>query len=155
LIQYILKLGLSAMGIIYPLLMWWWIGPQTSISAYFLTQAQFLFLLFNAGTSFYFANTKNWLLSGVFLLLLSCFSIQYYQTIHNIFAISFFITSVISILRSKRYKWVVFGVISGLFGLFHSIFLAEYIAVVFISLFHILILRDLYKFEFRKRKFIS
>jgi hypothetical protein len=27
--------------------------------------------------------------------------------------------------------------------------------VVFISLFHILILRDLYKFEFRKRKFIS
>jgi uncharacterized membrane protein len=58
-------------------------------------------------------------------------------------------------LRSKRYKWVVFGVISGLFGLLHSIFLAEYIAVVFISLFHILILRDLYKFEFRKRKFIS
>jgi hypothetical protein len=27
--------------------------------------------------------------------------------------------------------------------------------VVFISLFHILILRDLYKFEFRNRKFIS
>jgi hypothetical protein len=27
--------------------------------------------------------------------------------------------------------------------------------VVFISLFHILILRDLYKFEFRKHKFIS
>jgi len=153
--QFILKFGLSLMGIIYPLLMWFWIGPQESISAYFLTEAQFLFLLFNAGTSFYFANTKNWLIPGVFLLLLSCFSIQYYQIIHNIFAILFFVTSVISILRSKRYKWVVFGVISGLFGLFHSIFLAEYIAVVFISLFHVLILRDLYKIYNRNHKLIS
>lgn len=147
-----MKLGLSLMGIIYPLIMWFWIGPQPSISAYFLTPAQVLFLLINAGTSFYFASTKNWLIPGVLLLLLSCFSIQYFQIAHNIFAISFFIMSLISIFRSKRHKWSGFGVILALFGLFHSIFLAEYIAVVFISIFHMLTLKDFYLIKKKRHK---
>lgn len=153
--QFILKFGLAALGMIYPLVMWWWIGPQSSISMYFLTQAQFLFLLFNAGTSFYFTNTKNWVLSGVLLLLLSCFSVQYFTWIHNIFAILFFVSSLISILRSKRYKMLSLGLIFSLFGLFHSIFLAEYVAVVFISLYHILILKDLFKYQYRNKKLLG
>lgn len=143
------------MGIIYPLIMWWWIGPQSSISMYFSTPAQFLFLLFNAGTSFYFVNTKNWVISGVLLLLLSCFSVQYFTWIHNIFAILFFVSSLVSILRSKRYKILSFGLILSALGLFHSIFLAEYFAVVFISLFHILILKDLFKYQYRNKKLIG
>ncbi len=153
--QFILKFGLAALGMIYPLVMWWWIGPQSSISMYFLTQAQFLFLLFNAGTSFYFTNTKNWVIPGVLLLLLSCFSVQYFTWIHNIFAILFFVFSLISIFRSKRYKIMGLGVILSLFGLFHSVFLTEYIAVVFISIFHILILRDLFKYQYRNKKLIG
>jgi len=152
--KFYLKLWLSLMGIIYPLIMWFWVGPLESISAYFLTPAQFLFLLFNAGTSFYFVSTKNWLVPGVLLLLLSCFSIQFFQNIHNVFAISFFIASLVSIFRSKRYKWLGFGVISGLFGLFNSIFLAEYIAIVFISIFHILILKDFYIIKKKRHKIL-
>lgn len=153
--EYVLKFGLAVLGIIYPLVMWWWIGPQPSISEYFLTQAQVLFLLINAGTSFYFANTSKWQISGVLLLLLSCFSVEFYPTLHNIFAILFFISGFISILRSKRYKIMSLGVFLGLFGLFHSIFLAEYIAVVFMSLFHMLILRDLFKLHFKRHKLLS
>jgi hypothetical protein len=52
----ILKFSLVVLGLIYPLIMLLWVGPQPSISAYFETPAQVLFLLVNAGTSFYFVN---------------------------------------------------------------------------------------------------
>ena len=144
----ILKLSLVFLGLIYPLIMLLWVGPLDSISAYFNTPAQVLFLLVNAGTSFYFVNTKGWVLPGVLLLFLSCFSIEFHLLLHNIFAVLFFILSVISVFRSKRYSFLWIPIILSSFGLFHSIFLAEYLAIINICLYHGLILRDILKIRY-------
>lgn len=141
----ILKISLVFLGLIYPLIMLLWVGPLDSISAYFNTPAQVLFLLINAGTSFYFVNTKGWILPGILLLLLSCFSVEFHLLLHNIFAVLFFIVSTVTIFKSKRYSFLWISTLLSSLGLFHSIFLAEYLAIMNICLFHGLILRDLIK----------
>lgn len=144
----ILKLSLVFLGLIYPLIMLLWVGPLDSISAYFNTPAQVLFLLVNAGTSYYFVNTKGWVLPGILLLFLSCFSIEFHLLLHNIFAVLFFILSTITIFRSKRYSFLWVTVLLSSLGLFHSIFLAEYLAIINICLYHGLILRDMFKIRY-------
>ena len=147
----ILKFSLVVLGLIYPLIMLLWVGPQPSISAYFETPAQVLFLLVNAGTSFYFVNTKGWVIPGVLLLFLSCFSLEYYVLLHNICAISFFSISTVTIARSKRYSYLFIPILLSGLGLLHSIFLAEYLSIIFLCLYHGLILYDIYKIKFSNK----
>lgn len=144
----ILKFSLVLLGLIYPLIMVLWIGQLPSISKYFETPAQALFLLVNAGTSFYFTNTKGWVLPGILLLFLSCFSLEYYVLLHNICAILFFTISVITVAKSKRYSYLFIPMILSGFGLFHSIFLAEYLLIIFLCLYHGLILYDIFKIKY-------
>lgn len=143
----ILKYLLVLIGMITPGIMLYWLGPKPSISEYFESPAQFLFLLVNAGTSFYFVTTNKWLLPGIFLLLLSCFSIKYYPQIHNITAILFFISSVISILRSNRYKSIGYIILCITPILYFSLFWYEYISIILICIFHGLILQDIAKLQ--------
>lgn len=135
------------MGMIYPLIMLVWLGYKPSISVYFSSPAQFLFLLMNAGTSFYFISTNKWFLPGLFLLLLSCFSIEYYPMFHNIVAVLFFVTSIVSIFRSNRYKFIGVLILLTTPLLFYSLFWYEYVSILFICLFHGLILQDIAKLQ--------
>jgi len=127
-----------------------WIGPLPSISEYFATPAQPLFLLINAATSFYFVTTKNWKIPGILLLALSCVSLEFYPTAHTILAALFFLWSVAATISGKRYRFLAIGMILSGFGLFHSIFLAEVLAIFFICMYHSLILYDLYEL-YKKR----
>lgn len=148
--DFLLRAGLILLGLIYPCIMCRWIGPLPSISEYFMTAAQPIFLLINAGTSFYFVTTHNWRIPGVLLLALSCFSLEYYPTAHTIMAALFFLWSIAATLAGKRYRFLAIGMILSGFGLFHSIFLAEVLAIFFICMYHSLILYDLYEL-YRKR----
>ena len=144
LMDFVLRGGLVLLGLIYPYIIYHWIGPLPSISEYFMTAAQPIFLLVNAGTSFYFITTKNWRTPGVLLLGLSCFSLEYYESLHTWIAASFFISCLVSILIGKRYRLISIPVLLSALGLFHSIFLAEVLAIFMICTYHFLILKDLY-----------
>ena len=144
---HLLKFLLVLIGMITPGIMLFWIGPKTSISEYFESPAQFLFLLVNAGTAYYFVNTNKWLYPGIFLMLLSCFSVEYYPEVHNITAILFFMTSISSIIRSNRYKFIGYIILSITPILYYSLFWYEYLTIFLICIFHGLILQDISKLQ--------
>ena len=73
---------------ITPGIMLFWIGPKTSISEYF-NHPQFLFLLV-IWNAYYFVNTNKWLYPGIFLMLLSCFSVEYYPEVIILMLFYFF-----------------------------------------------------------------
>ena len=149
-IGFLLRGGLILLGLIYPCIIYHWIGPLPSISEYFMTPAQPIFLLINAGTSFYFVTTKNWRIPGILLLMLSCFSLDFYSTFHTVIAALFFLWSLAAVIVGKRYRFLSICMFLSTFGLFHSIFLAEVLAIFFICMYHFLILYDMYEI-YRKR----
>lgn len=149
-VDFLLRGGLILLGLIYPCIMYHWIGPLPSISEYFMTPAQPIFLLINAGTSFYFVTTRNWRIPGILLLALSCFSLDFYPVAHTIIAALFFLWSLFAVLAGKRYRFLSIGMLLSAYGLYHSIFLAEVLAVFFICIYHFLILYDMYEL-YRKR----
>ena len=152
---FILRACVIVLGLIYPCIMCRWIGPLPSISEYFATPAQPLFLLINAATSFYFVTTKNWKIPGILLLALSCVSLEFYPTAHTILAALFFIFCVISTLVGNRYRGLAIGMLLSALGLFHNIFLAEVLAIGFICTYHALILYDIYELYKKKNKIIQ
>ena len=152
---FLLRGGLILLGLIYPCIIYHWIGPLPSISEYFMTPAQPIFLLINAGTSFYFVTTKNWRIPGILLLALSCFSLDFYPTFHTVVAALFFVWSMFSIATGKRYSIISVGVLLSALGLYHSLFFAEVLAIFFICMYHFLILYDIYELQRKRNNIIQ
>tara|TARA_R110000751_G_scaffold154645_2_gene259699 strand:- start:3 stop:248 length:246 start_codon:yes stop_codon:yes gene_type:complete len=65
---------------------------------------------------------------------------MYFNNIHNILAVMFFLTSGYAMLTSKRYNWLTVLLIPAVLMSFISVFWAEVIAIDTISLFHGLVL---------------
>jgi hypothetical protein len=103
-INFLIKISIIFLSILSPLLMYFFYGKMGSISAYWNTPFQPLFILSNALTTYVFMDLPKWKLSGIFLFLLTLFSIEYYGTLHNIFAVSFFIVNIYPLYKLKRYR---------------------------------------------------
>jgi hypothetical protein len=109
---------------------------QVSISDFWSTPLQPLFIFVNAATSYYFFSTEKWQPSAIFLLLLTAFPVDNYMVLHNIFATSFFVYSAIPIATDKRLN-IYLGpyVLSLAFVNWPDIFFSEVIAVSTLCLF--------------------
>lgn len=113
-------------------------GIKYSISSYCETPMQPLFIFVNASTSYFLFSIKNWWIPAFLLMLLTAFSVEKFYEIHNFFAISFFIFSGISILRSNKEKWFFFPYsFSILFVFMGGIIFSEILAILVICLFHL------------------
>lgn len=111
-------------------------GHQVSISSYWETPMQPLFIFVNASTSYYLFSIKNWWIPAFFLMLLTSFSVTNFFIVHNIFAISFFFFCGISILKSKI-KIYIFPYLLSLIPLFFgSLIWAEIMGILTVCLFH-------------------
>jgi hypothetical protein len=111
-------------------------GHQVSISSYWETSMQPLFIFVNASTSYYLFSIKNWWIPAFFLMLLTSFSVTNFFIVHNIFAISFFFFCGVSILKSKI-KIYIFPYILSLIPLFFgSLIWAEVMGILTVCLFH-------------------
>jgi hypothetical protein len=80
---------------------------------------------------------SNWRAPAVSLLLLTAFSVFHYEIIHNLSAVLFFTTSLISIIRAKRLKGWALGYVAAAIGGLHSLLLFEILAISSILAFHI------------------
>ena len=80
-------------SLVTPFLMLILQGKLNSLSSYWNTPLQPLFILGNCMTSFIFLSLPKWRLSGIFLILLTIFSVEYYSSLHDIFATLFFIVN--------------------------------------------------------------
>jgi len=99
-----------------------------------------LFILMNIVTASFFFTLDNWRLPAILLVLTTAFPYTYYNSIHNILATMFFLTSSYAMIISNRYNWLTILLIPAVLMSFINVFWAEVIAIDTISLFHGLVL---------------
>lgn len=122
-------------------------GWLPSLSSYWNTSAQPLFIISNAATSYYLFFESKWKRSAFALMLLTAFSIEYWPVIHNVLAVCFFLLTLIPMYQSKRFCWIICTYIASVLGLFHSLLLAEIIGILNLCLYNILMLRKMYRLK--------
>lgn len=106
-VNFILKIGIIFLSFIAPLIMILSYGKMPSISSYWNTPIQPLFILTNALTTYVFMDLPKWRLSGIFLFLLTIFSLEYYNHFHDILATIFFIVNLYPLYSLQRYRLVI------------------------------------------------
>ena len=116
------------------------VGELPSISAYWETSMQPLFIIINASTSYFLFSVKKWRISAMLLLFLTAFSVESFLTLHNIFAISFFLFNIYPMFLNKKIKWAIFPYLLSLIFLIHSILYAEIFAISTLCLAHLYLL---------------
>jgi hypothetical protein len=104
-----IKIFVIILSIIQPFILLSICGELWSISSYWRTPLQPMFIIINAATSYFFFSTDKWLVPSIFLLLLTAFSLDLYPTTHNVFAGLFFLSCNYPLLTLKRFKF--FGVL--------------------------------------------
>jgi hypothetical protein len=132
------KIGTLLIALFSPILFIIFCGFNSSISSYWMSDLQPLFIFGNALTSYYLFTNPSWRYPSTFLLLLTAFSVEHHKEIHNTVAIIFFIVCLIVILKDKRYRFFAIPYISSIFwfrGL-DEMLIAEMIAIYTICMFH-------------------
>ena len=122
-------------------------GYLESLSSYWNTPLQPLFIFANASTSYYLIKIDNWKPSAVLLVLLTAFSVEYYDTLHNILAVLFFIVTIQPLRKSNNFRFCLKLYLSSLLLVPFSLFFAEIIAILAMCIYHILILTKAYRLQ--------
>lgn len=108
-----------------------------SLSSYWKTEAQPIFILSNAAVSYFFFSLKEWRIPSIMLLLTTAFSLDFFETLHNILAIGFFIASLYSLYANKRSIKYVIPYIASLFFLLYSLLCFEILAIYILCAYHL------------------
>ena len=131
--DFYIKLFVIILSIIQPFLLMSICGELWSLSSYWRTPLQPMFIIINAATSYFFFSTDKWLIPSIFLLLLTAFSLDLYPTTHNVFAGLFFLSCAYPLLTLKRFQF--FGILY-----FMSIFVFLYSGMLWFEIYCVLIL---------------
>jgi hypothetical protein len=139
--DFYIKLFVIILSIIQPFIFLSICGELWSISSYWRTPLQPMFIIVNAATSYFFFSTDKWLVPSILLLLLTAFSLDLYPTIHNVIAGLFFFSCTYPLLTLKRFRF--FGILY-LFSLFVFLLLGmlwfEIYCVLILGSYHLTIL---------------
>ena len=111
-------------------------GQQNSLSQYWETSGQPLFITANVITSYFFFTIKEWRTPSYFLVLVTAFSVQSFPMAHNILAISFFAAAAYSLYQVKRFKWYFVTFILCLPLLSYSLLHAEIGGILVLCAYH-------------------
>lgn len=82
--NFMIKIAIIILSFISPLIMFFTYGEMGSISSYWNSPLQPLFILSNALTTYVFMDLPKWKLSGILLFMLTIFSVEYYPSLHNV-----------------------------------------------------------------------
>ena len=132
-----IRLFVVLLSFLQPFILIWSCGELDSISSYWETPLQPLFIFTNAVTSYFFFTMNRWRYSSLGLLLLTAFSVTLYPTIHNIVAISFFLSCLYPLYKTKRFKYYI-GLysLSFIVLLFFGILWAEIFGIIILTAYH-------------------
>jgi hypothetical protein len=113
-------------------------GELPSMSSYWETPLQPLFIFVNATTSYFLFSINKWKLPSLFLLLLTAFSVSLYPQLHNVFTILFFITCLYPLIKTKRFKYYpILYSLSIIVGLLYGILWLEIYCVLILTIYHL------------------
>ena len=152
--DFYLKMAVILISISQPFILIGTQGWLWSISSYWNTPMQPLFIFVNAGTSYYFFHNEKWQMPGVFLLLLTAFSVEQYKLIHNLFAAGFFLSCLYPMLHLKRFRFLglLYLLCIPLFPFIGMLFFEIYCVLV-VGIYHLCIL--LYKEYLEKLRHLN
>ena len=111
-------------------------GQQNSLSQYWETSGQPLFITANVITSYFFFTIKEWRTPSYFLVLVTAFSVQSFPMVHNILAILFFAAAGYSFYHVRRFKWYFVAFILCLPLLSYSLLHAEIGGILVLCAYH-------------------
>lgn len=114
-----------------------------SISQYWGTQYQPLFIMSNVICSYFFFYLKNWKTPSLCLLLVTSFNHYQFNILHNIFAVSFYFACLHSLYQNKRFILYRLLFILSMVLYPYSIILGEISSIVILCSHHLRVM--LYK----------
>lgn len=138
--EYVLRMSIILLSFLTPIFCMVTQGTLPSLSRYWSTDLQPLFVITNIVTAYYFFNLKRWKFAAIFLLLLTAFSVELYNTTHNVLAIGFFISVLYPFIKIHHFKWCLWVYLATLIILPFSMLFFEMVAITVICLYHSLIL---------------
>ena len=140
-INFIIRLFVILVSLLQPFILIYFCGELPSISKYWGTPLQPLFIFINATTSYFFFGLKEWRIPSIFLMLLTAFSVELYPLAHNIFAVLFFLSCLYSLYKTKRFRfYTIFYSFSLLVGFFFGILWLEIFAILVLTAYHLNVL---------------
>lgn len=150
--DFLLRLSVIIIATLSPFIYILCVGELPSISSYWNTFMQPMFIFINASTSYFLFSINKWRIPATLLLLLTAFSYDQYYIPHHVFAIAFFLYNIYPIYLSKKIRWVIIPYCGSAFLLFHSILYAEIFAIVVLCSIHMYGLIKYYRVV-KKRRF--
>jgi len=138
--QYLLRIAVIILAAVSPFICLMYYGYLPSISSYWNTDLQPLFIIANAATSYYLYSIRDWKMSALMLLLLTSFSLTLFPAVHNILAITFFIVNVYPLVKTNHFKWCIWPYLASLVVLPFSMTVSEIIAIDSLCVYHMLLL---------------
>jgi hypothetical protein len=127
-------------------------GYLGSLSSYWETDLQPLFILANATTSYYLFGLPKWRVSACFLLLLTAFSVENYRVVHDVLAIIFFISNLYPLYKTHHFRSIFWIYLSSLLIMPFDMLLAEIVAIWTLCLYHGLVLRRVFDLQGHEKK---
>jgi hypothetical protein len=140
-IDFFVRLFVILISLLQPFILIYFCGELTSLSQYWETPLQPLFIFINATTSYFFFDLKDWKIPSLFLMLLTAFSVTLYPAVHNLFAVLFFISCLYSLYTTKRFRiYTIIYCISLIIGLLFGLLWLEIFAILVLTVYHLHIL---------------
>lgn len=136
--QYILKIIVILISLLYPFVLLSVEGELLSLSQYWNTSLQPVFILGNVITAYFFFGIDNWRFSSFLLVLVTAFSVKLYPMIHNVVAIMFFLSCLYPLFKSKRFKFYAYlYLLSSLVGLLWGLLYLEIYSIIILCSYHL------------------
>lgn len=129
-----------AIGVTFPLIMFYFYPDKKSLSAFWETPMVALFIMMNTVTASFFYTLDNWRLPAILLMLTTALPVTYFGDLHNILAVLFFISAGYAVLTSKRFNWLAIFLVPAIILSFQSLLIGEIIAIDVISIYHGMVL---------------
>jgi hypothetical protein len=131
------KGGAILLAIVSPFVMLHYFPGSTSISMFWKTDFQPLFIFTNAATSYFLFSTEKWRLSAFFLLMLTAFSVEKFTDFHNFLALAFFLSNLYPLRIEKRFKLYFYFYAATLPIFLKSFLWGEIAAVIILCCYHL------------------
>jgi hypothetical protein len=146
--EYYVRLAVILFAIVTPFIFLLTQGYLPSISSYWRTPLQPLFIIANASTSYFLFGAHNtWKIPAVFLLLLTAFSIDSYPMVHNVLAVLFFLSALVPLYKTNHFKKFFWLYLTTIFFMPISLTLGEILAVIIMCTYHALLLNKIFRIK--------
>lgn len=130
-------------------------GILPSLSAYWETPMQPMFIIVNASTSFFLFSMEKWRIPAILLLALTAFSVENYLYVHNFLAICFFLMNIHSLSRSKRTRILMIIYLCSIFFIFNGILYAEIFAISVLCVTHLYLLICTWRIDIKRKSYTA